>query len=372
MLWNWQQKGWPQFTYDTRALEPFERQFLHASGVALGGRKFLTSGEQDELILDLMSLEALKTSEIEGEYLSRASILSSLRRNFGLQTGNEKIPLPEQGVSDVLVDVYQTFANPLTHETLFKWHYMLLQGRQDLQKIGAYRAHKEPMQIVSGPFFKPRVHFEAPPSQRVFKDMVCFIEWFNDTAPQGAHPLAALTRAGIVHLYFVSIHPFEDGNGRISRALVEKSLAQSLSQPTLIALSHTIQKHRRAYYDSLDQSNKGLNITPWLLYFAEIILAAQAYTQVWLDFIIEKMKFYDRTRGLLNIRQEKIIMRLFQEGPEGFKGGLNIEKYTQITHTSRATATRDLQDLVSKKLLIRTGKLKGTRYLLNIPTFMGI
>jgi len=372
MLWNWQREGWPQFTYDRSALEPFEARFLHASGVTLGGRKFLTSCEQDELIVDLMSIEALKTSEIEGESLNRASILSSLRRNFGLQVDNELIPLPEQGISDVLVDVYRTFATPLTHETLFKWHQMLLQGRKGLQKIGAYRTHKEPMQIVSGAFFKPRVHFEAPSSRRIFKEMARFIEWFNHTAPQGTHPLAVLTRAGIVHLYFVSIHPFEDGNGRISRALVEKSLAQSLGQPTLIALSQTIQTHKRAYYDALDQSNKELHITPWLLYFAETILAAQNYTQTWVDFIIEKTKLYDKARDFLNVRQEKVIARLFREGPEGFKGGLNVKKYIQITQTSRATATRDLQELVSNKFLIRTGQLKGARYILNIPTFTGV
>jgi Fic family protein len=367
MQWNWQQKGWPQFVYESASLEPFERRFLHSSGVSLGSRKSISQHEQIELIIDLMGIEALKTSEIEGEYLNRDSVLSFLRRNFGLETDDRKVPLAEQGISDMLLDVYRSFVEPLDHQILFNWQKMLLKGRQDLQDIGAYRTHKEPMQIVSGAIVNPKIYFEAPRSQDVSGEMARFISWFNQTAPQGPQPLPALMRAGIAHLYFVSIHPFEDGNGRVGRALVEKCLAQSLGQPTLIALSHTIQKHKRAYYDALEQNNKELEITPWLLYFAETILLAQTYTQRLIDFLIEKTKFYDKMRGLLNVRQEKVVARLFHEGPEGFKGGLSAEKYISITQAARATVTRDLQDLVSKKCLIRTGELKGTRYVLNIP-----
>jgi Fic family protein len=222
------------------------------------------------------------------------------------------------------------------------------------------------MQVVSGAVYKPKIHFEAPPSSSMVKEMAKFISWFTDTAPNGKNPLPALTRAGFAHLYFVSIHPFEDGNGRIARAIAEKALSQSLGQPTLIALSRNIQAHRKSYYDALEANNKELSITNWLEYFAKTILNAQEYSQKMIDFLIEKTKLYDRIDGQLNPRQEKIIERMFREGLEGFKGGLSAENYIRITDTSRATATRDLQNLVEKGVFIKSGELKSTRYYLKL------
>jgi Fic family protein len=176
-----------------------------------------------------------------------------------------------------------------------------------------------------------------------------------------------LTRAGLVHLYFVSVHPFEDGNGRIARALAKKSLAQNLGQPSLIALSYTIERSRKAYYDALERNNKELEITDWLNYFAETVIEAQRNTIKRVDFYVAKARFYDRLRGKLNARQEKVIARMFREGIDGFQGGLSAENYIAIAKTSRATATRDLQDLVAVGALIRTGELRHTRYYLNMP-----
>jgi Fic family protein len=198
-------------------------------------------------------------------------------------------------------------------------------------------------------------------------EMDAFVPWFNETAPSGKRPLPALTRAGIAHLYFVSIHPFEDGNGRIGRALAEKSLAQNLGQPSLIALAYTIERSHKAYYAALERNNKDIEITDWLTYFAETILAAQRNTIKRLDFYVAKAKLHEKLRGHLNERQEKAIARMFREGIDGFKGGLSAENYISITKSSRATATRDLQDLVAKGALTRTGELRHTRYQLNIP-----
>jgi Fic family protein len=222
------------------------------------------------------------------------------------------------------------------------------------------------MQVVSGPLHAPKVHFEAPPSSRMDAEMSAFVTWFNSTAPNGTSPRPALTRAGIAHLYFESIHPFEDGNGRIGRALAEKALAQCLGQPTLIALADTIGRHKKTYYDVLEQANRGNEITDWLVYFAGVLLEAQRQTQCRIEFLIEKTKLYDRLRGELNPRQERVLTRLFREGPDGFKGGLSAENYISITQTSSATATRDLQDLVSKGALIRTGERRHTRYYLKL------
>jgi Fic family protein len=268
----------------------------------------------------------------------------------------------------MMVDLYRSFAEPLTHETMFRWHSTLTAGRRDLKNIGAYRTDDEPMQIISGPIGNPTIHFEAPPSAAVEKEMKGFVSWFNDTAPAGNTPLPALTRAGIAHLYFVTIHPFEDGNGRIGRALAEKALSQALGQPTLIALSQTIQKNRNSYYDALHRSSRANEITAWLVYFADVVLQAQDTAQRIVHFLIQKTKLYDRVKGDLNQRQEKALARIFREGMEGFKGGLSAENYISITGAARATATRDLQDLVEKRILIRTGALKSTRYHLNIET----
>ena len=366
MKWNWQKHDWPQFTYEKSALADLEARFLHQSGVFLGALKHVSVEDKDTLVVELMSTEAQKTSEIEGEILNRDSLQSSIRRNFGLDDKNQKIPPAEQGIAEMMVDLYKTFNKPLSHEQLFAWHKMLMKGRRDLHDVGAYRTHEDPMQVVSGPVHKPRVHFEAPPSIAMRREMTQFIKWLNDTAPGRKNPLSALTRAGIAHLHYVCIHPFEDGNGRIGRAIAEKALSQCLGQPTLIALSHTIQERKKIYYDSLEKNNKDIEITDWLVYFANTILKAQGYTQKLIDFLIEKSKLYEKLRGKMNTRQEKVIARLFREGPEGFKGGLSAEKYISIAKTSRATATRDLQGLLEIGALQKTGERKYTRYSLRI------
>jgi Fic family protein len=366
MIWNWQQKDWPQFTYKEEALAQFETKFLHEAGVVHGAIKHLGQEDKTRLTIDLISHEAVTTSEIEGAILNRDSVQSSMRRNFGLDTDNRKIPAAEQGIAAMMTDLYRHYDSPLSEHQLFAWHEMLARGRKDLKSIGAYRTGADPMQVVSGPIGKPKVHFKAPPSKAMKAEMNRFFTWFNQTSPNRQQPLPALTRAGIAHLHFVSIHPFEDGNGRIGRALSEKALSQCLGQPTLIALSHTICKNRSAYYQALESNNKHLEVTDWLTYFAQTTFDAQNYTQRFIDFLIEKTKLYDRLRGQLNPRQEKALARMLKEGLDGFKGGLSAENYIKITDTSRATATRDLQDLVEKGAFRKTGELKHTRYWLSI------
>ena len=362
MVWNWQKADWPNFTYESSSLEALEARFLLGSGLLFGAFKHLNEEEKRQLTIELISNEALKTSEIEGEYLDRASLQSSIRRQFGLITDNRKIPAAEQGIAEVMVDLYRNYHSSLSHKTLFDWHKMLTNGRRDLKDIGQYRTHSEPMQVVSGALQAPKVHFEAPPSSQMRPEMDQFLQWFNDTAPAGKTPHPALTRAGIAHLYFVCIHCFEDGNGRIGRAVAEKALAQCVGQPTLIALADTIERNKKAYYNALEQANKTNKITAWLIYFSETILSAQSYSQKNVEFLIKKTKFYDRLRGQFNTRQSKVLERMFREGISGFKGGLSAENYIRITGTSRATATRDLQDLVGKQALLRTGERKYARY----------
>lgn len=366
MTWNWEQPDWPNFAYDSRVLEPLEKQFLLQSGEFVGACKHMGSDDQETLKIELISEEAVKTSEIEGEILNRDSVQSSLRQQLGLGAEAPGVKPAERGISKMMVDLYQNFAAPLTSKTMFDWHAMLFEGDREIKVIGGYRTHADAMQVVSGPIHKRTVHFEAPPSARVPDEMKHFIAWFNDTAPNGETPSPALERAALVHLYFVCIHPFEDGNGRIARALAEKSLAQNLGQPSLIALAYTIERKRKDYYAALERNNKDLAITGWMKYFADTILEAQNNTMSRVDFYVAKAKFYEKLRDKLNERQTKVIARLLREGIDGFKGGLSAENYINISKTSRATATRDLQDLVEKGALTKTGELRHTRYFLNL------
>lgn len=372
MIWNWQQADWPSFTYDSTALEPLERNFLLQSGEVVGAFKHVGALDQDCIRIELISEEAVKTAQIEGEILNRDSVQSSLRHQFGLGPEASNVPPAERGIAQMMVDLYQDFARPLTDEAMFAWHSLLLSDDTTVKTIGGYRRHDDPMRVVSGPIHKRTVHFEAPPSAVVPEEMNRFVAWFNDTAPNGAHALPALTRAGLVHLYFVCIHPFEDGNGRIGRALAEKSLAQNLNHPSLIALAYTIERKRKDYYAGLERNNKELEITGWLTYFARTVIEAQSNTINRVDFYVAKTKFHDRLRDQLNARQAKAIGRMFEEGIDGFKGGLSAENYIAITGTSRATATRDLQDLVEKGGLSRTGELRHTRYQLQLGERAGM
>ncbi len=362
MQWSWQLADWPEFQYLPSALAARETAFLKTGGVVIGTTRHLVEDERQDLIIELISTEALKTSEIEGELLDRASVQSSLRRQFGLQTDSRRIEPAERGIAEMLATVYRDMAAPLSDAMLFAWHRMLMRSRTDLRRVGGYRDHPEPMQILSGPIHRHRVHFEAPPSERVASEMHRFCDWFNATAPDGLAPLPALTRAGLAHLRFEIIHPFEDGNGRIGRAIAEKVLAQSMGQPTLTALSLTLQKRRSEYYRALERACTSLDVSEWLDWFSDRVLEAQTHTFEWLDFLIAKTRLFDRLRGQLNRRQEKALLRVMREGPGGFEGGLSAAKYVSITGASPATARRDLAELVTLGALVRSGERRGTRY----------
>lgn len=367
MAWIWQHQDWPQLRYDAKALSGLENDFLHKAGMLYGAIRHVGADDTQTLIVQLMSEEAIKTSEIEGEILDRESVQSSIQRQFGLKSpqgdkGRKVLPA-EQGISDMMVDVYRTYADTLSHDILFRWHSMLTSGRRDLRNIGQYRTHSEPMQIVSNRLDVPQIHYEAPPSKMIEREMASFLNWFNADEQRQS----ALAHSAIAHLYFESIHPFEDGNGRIGRAISGKSLSQSLGRPALIALSQKIDAHKKDYYAALQRNSSGhLDITDWVLYFAGTILDAQDISQLMIDFLIAKTKFYNRFKGMLNDRQEKVIARMFKEGYRGFEGGLSADKYIRMTDAPRATVTRDLQDMVIKGALRKTGVLRHTRYFLNL------
>lgn len=362
MLWNWQLPDWPHFKFDTQGIAPQERQFLLQIG---SGSAFLTQVQREDynqFLVEILTSEGIESSKIEGEILDRQSLQSSIKRHFGLYTHTHQASDKEAHMAALLCHVYDTFQQPLSHAMLWEWHASLFDKFTSIE-VGHYRTHQEPMQIVSHRYDDPKIFFEAPPSAQIYAEMDQFIIWFNSSKPFEC----ILARAAVTHVYFESIHPFEDGNGRIGRALVEKFLSQALGRPILIAISKVFERRKKEYYAALERCNRSLEIDAWLIFFADVVLEAQNDSMILLKFLIEKSKMITRLTGQLNPRQEKVLLRMFAEGPSGFKGGLSADNYIAITKTSRATATRDLSDLVQKEALTKTGELRHTRYWLHLP-----
>ncbi len=366
MPYNWQQEDWPDFRYDLSGIEDVLFAFAERTGRAGGLLTGLTAEAQIEATMEIMAMEAMKTSAIEGELLSRKDVMSSIRNNLGLEGGHAAGDKRAAGAAALMIDVRNSFAAPLSEDTLFDWHRLIMQGHRNVA-AGRWRTHTEPMQVVSGPVGHERVHFEAPPSSAVSGEMARFIQWFNDTASGGKHEIRkAPVRSAVAHLYFESIHPFENGNGRIGRALSEKALSQGLGRPALLSLSRAIEAKRKEYYDALKEGQQSNEITPWITWFIRIILEAQIQAEEQIDFTLKKTRLFDRFRDRLNERQLKILRRMLEEGPAGFEGGMSAKKYMTITGASKATATRDLQDLTDKGVFAPAGGGRSTHYKINV------
>jgi Fic family protein len=366
MDWNWEKPEWPNFTWDPARMAAREQAFLLHAGVTIGATQHLGDEERERLLVETMSREALTTSRIEGELLNRDSVQSSIQKQLGLKTDRRRIPAAERGIAEMMVDLYRNFAAPVSSAMLFGWHRMLVQERGDLSDIGRYRTSAEPIQIVSGPTGRPRVHYEALPAARVPAEMKRLIEWFNRTAPGKADALPALTRAGLAHLRFELIHPFEDGNGRLGRALAEKALAQGANRPLLTGLASAILAHHKSYYEALELSDRTLNAMEWLDWFADMALEAQEKSLRQVEFLLAKTKLMDRLRSEINARQKKALLRMLEAGPEAFEGGMSAGKYSTITGASPATTTRDLTELTELGALERRGERKYARYFVKL------
>ena len=366
MAWNWQLRDWPEFIRDQQKLAAREARFLEQAGVLIGTARHTSDEDRIELSISVMSLEAIDTSQIEGEKLDRASVQSSIQRALGLKAAQASAVPAENGIAEMMVDLLQTSGDPLSDAMLHRWHRKMLSGRTDLKSLGGYREHEEPMQIISGASYAPKVHYEAPPSGAVAGHMAAFIAWFNQTAPTGEAPLLAIERAGLAHLWFECVHPYEDGNGRIGRAISEKALAQGRQRPVFTSLAGALLHRRKDYYRELELASATLNADRWLNWFADIALEAQDASLRQVEFMLAKTRLFGRLAGQLNARQERALLRMFAEGIDGFKGGLSAKNYMTITGAPTATATRDLADMVVKGALVREGELKSTRYFLKL------
>lgn len=370
MSYNWQQESWPEFEFTPGIIEDIQLKFLLKSGKSSGRFSGITEEKKDQLLVDILLSEAIKTSEIEGEFLSRVDVISSLKKNLGIHEEQPRLVKDHRakGVAKLMVAVRQTWKEPLSDTMLFAWHTMLMEGNRYIQ-AGEWRKGSEPMQVVSGTLGKEIVHFEAPPSERVKEEMNQFIAWFNTTAPGGVNAiLNPILRSALVHLYFESIHPFEDGNGRIGRALAEKVLHQGIDQPILISLSQVIEAKRQLYYDQLKQAQSSLQVDSWLLYFSNVVMKAQEKVEELIEFSLQKTKLFDFFSKELNERELKALNRMLDEGPGEFEGGMNAKKYISLTGASKATATRDLQHMRDLGILVAEGGGRSVRYHVNLET----
>ncbi len=364
MLYNWQLPDWPRFRYDLAGLEPLFLEFAEKAGLLRGLLAGLDTDTRDDNALAQLVSEAVNTSAIEGERLNPDEVMSSICN----QLGRNRQPVPvrdrrSEGVAALMLDVRKSYDKPLDKATLLRWHRLLFEGwaARDLT-VGAYRAHEEPMQIVSCRSESDGIRFEAPPSAQVPSEMARFIGWYNDTAPGAPHAIVQPpVRAALCHLYFESIHPFEDGNGRIGRALTGKALAQHFGAPPLLPLSATLHKHRKAYYDALQASSTTNEVTGWVRTFMAMLIQSLNDVESELRFLLEKIRFFARFKDL-NARQVKVLTHMAREGSKGFAGGMTAAKYQAIAKTSKATATRDLTDLHIVGGLVRTGAGSGVRY----------
>jgi len=270
------------------------------------------------------------------------------------------------GAASLLVDVRKSWEAPLTHDLLGKWQSMAVPEQRYVSILrGAYRNAPSPMQIVSGHYGREKVHYEAPPSTQVPEEMVRLIDWYNQTSSLGGgQDTPGIVRAGIAHLWFESIHPFDDGNGRVGRAIADHALSQHLGYPTTACLATAIESKKETYYQELEKASRGsLDINGWLNYFSDTVNIAQEIAREEVDFVLAKTRFYDAYGGLLNERQAKMVSRMFAEGRRGFKGGITTKKYEVITRCPNRTASRDLSDLLVKGVIRQLpGGGRTTRY----------
>jgi len=366
MRYLWARDGWPQLHFDLEAVHGTLYRYAMEANLLKGSVAQLAEEEQTEALIDLMVSEAIKTSAIEGESYDRRDVRSSIRNQLGLNPVPEPVRDPRaNGIAALMISVRESFREPLARERLFVWHDMVIADPDERRRIpvGAWR--DDAVQIVSGPIGREVVHFEAPPPQAVPAEMERFLAWFNATAPRAeASDLPGPVRAAVAHLHFECIHPFADGNGRIGRAISEIALSQELGRPVLLSLSVAIEAERRKYYEALAAASRGgLDVTPWVRYFVDTVLDAQLRARTTIAFVLEKARCWDRFDAQVNERQRKVLARMFRAGPEGFEGGISAKKYASITGASKATATRDLADLLQAGALRRLpGGGRSTRY----------
>ena len=357
-----QNDNWPNFTWKNDEIVNLLSEARNLQGRLIGKMESLGFDLRNEALLDTLTLDVLKSSEIEGEYLNPDQVRSSIARRLGMEiAGSVESDRNVDGVVEMMLDATQDYFKPLTAERLFDWHAALFPtGRSGMYKITVGDWRKDttgPMQVVSGALGKEKVHFQAPDSILIEKEMNQFLDWFNNYLK-----IDLVIKAAIAHLWFVTIHPFEDGNGRITRALTDMLLAQSdKSNQRFYSMSAQIRIERKQYYEMLEKTQKGnLDITEWIKWFLNCLINSLKSTDSTLLKVLLKADFWTKhSKTLINERQKKLLNKLF----DGFDGKLTSSKWAKIAKCSKDTAIRDINDLIDKNILQKeTAGGRSTNY----------
>ncbi len=358
-----QLQDWPRFHWDQDALSALLADIRHRQGRLLGRMESIGFSLRKEAELETLTLDVLKSSEIEGEELPADQVRSSIARRLGMETaGTTPAERGVEGVVEMMLDATQNISKPLSDERLFAWHSALFPtGRSGMRKIivGAWRNDADgPMQVVSGPIGKERVHYQAPAASLLDREMSAFLPWANAAEDK----TDAVLRAALAHLWFVTIHPFDDGNGRIARAIADWALARSEgSSQRFYSMSAQIRQERNDYYDILEHTQKGtLDVTPWMEWFLRCLGRAFDGTETTLAAVLRKARFWEsHAQAAINERQRVILNRLL----DGFIGNLTTTKWAKLAKSSHDTALRDIQDLIAQGILKKdTGGGRSTSY----------
>ena len=355
-MFIYEQPEWPQFYWNPDTLAEKLAAVRHEQGRLIGRMEALGFSLQQEAILETLTQDVLKSSEIEGEHLDSDQVRSSIARRLGLDIGG-LVPVDRdvEGVVEMMLDATRRFEEPLTKERLFDWHAALFPtGRSGLHRIqvGAWRDDQGgPMQVVSGPIGREKVHYQAPSAEALESEMHAFLKWFNQPASPTSK-MDPVLKAALAHFWFVTLHPFDDGNGRIARAIADMALARSEgSSQRFYSLSTQIRQERNAYYDILEMSQKGtLDITSWMLWFLDCLSRAIDSSKGTLERVLQKSRFWESLQSVsINERQRLVLNRLL----DGFEGKLTSSKWAKLTKSSQDTAYRDIQDLLAKEILTK-------------------
>lgn len=364
-IYIYEDKDWPNFKWDSELLLPLLGKVRNQQGKLIGKMESLGFELKNEAVLDTLTLDVLNSSEIEGELLNPDQVRSSIARRLGMNiAGLVPSDRDVDGVVEMMLDATQNFSQTITKERLFGWHSSLFpSGRSGMYKIivGNWRDDSTgPMQVVSGALGKEKVHYQAPNASELEKEMDSFLEWINNNNIQ-----EPVIKAGIAHLWFVTLHPFEDGNGRIARAITDMLLARADGIPQrFYSMSSQIRTERKAYYNTLEKTQKGsMNVTNWLEWFLKCLLDALDSSNYKLEKVIYKHKFWNRNSSKLQNERQKLILNKLLDG---FDGTLTSSKWAKISKCSADTALRDIQDLINKGILKKSASGgRSTSYELN-------
>jgi len=362
----YQDPGWPHFTWDISKITSLLAVVRHRQGRLLGNMEALGFNLRSEALLESLTLNVIKTSEIEGEILNREQVRSSIARRLGIDvTGMLASDRNIDGVVEMMLDATQAFGEPLTTDRLFGWHTCLFpSGRSGMHKIrtGAWRDDgKGPMQVISGGYGREKIHFEAPPASKLDDEIESFLFWLNTE-----NQTDPVLKAAVAHLWFVTIHPFEDGNGRIARAIADMQLARADgSAQRFYSMSAQIQRERTRYYEILESTQKGaLDITDWIFWFLECLSRSLDATELLLSKVFAKARFWEKVSAVtFNDRQRFMLNKLLDD----FEGKLTTTKWAKLTKCSHDTAIRDIQYLIDNQILLKeSAGGRSTGYAINL------